>query len=134
MKDDWLTKAAEQLARESERRAFIKVAMKFTAAASLAVGFFRSDVAAASNFVCCSLPQCAVCGGSFGSACSDSCITLDYSWSCCYNGCLWTCQDCNCDHQGTPNVADCDCGYYAGGASAPIKLGQAQPNHPCYVC
>lgn len=121
-----LTVVAKKLAQTSDRRWFIKLLGRATGGAVLATQLM-GGVAHAQ----CSCPNCSgtPCNGCTFSSCPSGC-TPGYSWDCCFNGCIYTCQDCNC------NGSTCVCGGYGQGGAPVATAGAAgtTPSYPCYVC
>lgn len=101
----FIERQADNLASRSNRRGFLGLAGKVTAAvAGLGFGLSRSyNAAAAYSYRCCTLvfSLCSTCPN-----CPQGTYDI-YGWSCCYNGCLWTCQECYYD---SSYERGCSCG------------------------
>lgn len=120
----------EVLAKKvSRRRVLIRLGKATAMVAGISAGLLGSTKAA--HALGC--PQCSGlpnCSGCFWSQCPSGCNWI-WSWTCCVDGCIWECADCDCDGNGT---RDCLCGGWAG-AGLQKKAGNDQNElHPCLVC
>lgn len=116
------------LAQMTRRRALVAIS-RIAASAVVVVGgvLTRTQPALAGGCPNCKgLPPCSGC---YFSRCPSGCSWV-WSWTCCFNGCIYECSDCDCDGNGT---RDCIC---AGnfGAAAPVQNKPQSAFAPCFVC
>lgn len=132
--DRLLSAIERKLAETPDRRSFIKLAARATAAtagAILGLGSLRSRADAVACCPCC-LPWGKRCSYCNGYRCPSGCVTK-WSWSCCSSGCTYICTDCDCN--GDTKV-DCGCSGRLG--LAPEGSGNLSSSQealiPCDPC